>query len=96
MWPGFGENIRVLKWMFERIDDKAPAEKTPIGFVPTKDALDLTGIDVPNLEDLFKIDAKKYLQEAEQLESYFYMFGDWLPQGIRDELDHLKNRLLAT
>ncbi len=96
IWPGFGDNVRVLKWMFERIDDKAPAQKTPVGFVPTKEAIDLTGIDVPNLEEFFKIDAKKYLQEAEELESYFYMFGDRLPQGIRDELDHLKNRLLAT
>ena len=97
LWPGFGENIRVLKWMCERIDGKGKAEETPIGFVPTKDALDLSGIEIAEdaLEELFRIDRETYLRELEELESYFFIFGNKLPKGIRDELDAMKNRLLA-
>jgi len=98
LWPGFGENIRVLKWMFERINHKAKAEKTPIGYVPTEDALDLSGLEVSKeaLRELFRVDVESYLREVEELESYFFIFGEKLPQGIREELDGVKNRLLAS
>ncbi|NGX46947.1 MAG: Phosphoenolpyruvate carboxykinase [GTP] [Chlamydiae bacterium] len=97
LWPGFGENIRVLKWMCERIDGRGQAEETPIGFIPTKDALDLSGIEIAEdaLEELFRIDRETYLRELEELESYFFIFGNKLPKGIRDELNAMKNRLLA-
>jgi len=97
LWPGYGENIRVLKWMFERIDGKQNAEKTPIGYLPAKGALDLSGLDISEeaMEELLHIDRKEFLQSVEELESYFFIFGNKLPQGIRDELDAMKNRLLA-
>jgi phosphoenolpyruvate carboxykinase (GTP) len=95
LWPGFGENIRVLKWMFERVDDKASAEKTPIGFIPTKDALDLQGLQISDaaLEELLSIDKTLWNKEAEGLNSYLSQFKDKLPQGIKEELSLLKKRL---
>lgn len=97
LWPGFGENVRVLKWICERINGKGKAQETPIGYVPTVDALDLSGLEISKeaLEELFRVDVENYLREAEELESYFFIFGNKLPQGIRDELDGLKNRLLS-
>ncbi|NGX39923.1 MAG: Phosphoenolpyruvate carboxykinase [GTP] [Chlamydiae bacterium] len=95
LWPGFGENIRVLKWIFERCSGKGKAKETPIGYVP--EDLDLSGLDLSSdaMQELFEIDAESYLREVEELESYFFIFGKTLPQGIRDELDGLKNRLLG-
>jgi len=97
LWPGFGENIRVLKWMCERIDGKAEAEETPIGFVPKKEALDLSGIEVSDeaLQELLSVERESYLRETEELESYFFIFGSKLPKGIREELDAQKNRLMV-
>lgn len=93
LWPGFGENIRVLKWMFERCDDKVEAKETPIGFIPKN--LDLSNLSMSNeaFKELFRIDAEKYLREAEELERYFSIFGSKLPDEIRLELESLKNRL---
>jgi phosphoenolpyruvate carboxykinase (GTP) len=97
LWPGFGENMRILKWMFERVDGKTHAEKTPIGYVPTPDSLDLSGLEISeeNLKELLTINHMDYLKELEELESYFYIFGAKLPQGIREELDAQKNRLMT-
>lgn len=95
LWPGFGENVRVLKWMFERTEGKGEAIETPVGYVPAKGALDTRGLSLSDdaLEELFHIDAKQYLREMEELESYFFIFGSKLPKGIRDELEAVKNRL---
>lgn len=89
IWPGFGENIRVLKWIFERTDGTADANETPIGRVPKK--LDT---DIP-LDDLLNVDVEAWKKEHEELTDYFQMFGDRLPQGIQEELDNLKERLKA-
>lgn len=96
LWPGFGDNIRVIKWMFERTCDKADAKKTPIGFVPTENALDLSGIEISEaaIKELFHVDREQYMREVEDLEKYFFIFGNKLPDGIRLELEHLKNRIL--
>lgn len=96
LWPGFGENIRVLKWMFERIDGQKHALETPIGYLPTEKALDLTNFSLPkeNLTKLLAVDKEAYLREVEEIENYFFLFGNKLPQGIRDELDALKNRII--
>lgn len=90
LWPGFGENSRVLKWIFERTDEKAQGEETPIGVIPKE--LDVEGLKV-DMQELFAIDKHAFLKEAEELENYFFLFGKTLPQGIRDELDALKSRL---
>lgn len=96
LWPGFGENIRVLKWMCERIAGHGKADETPIGYVPSLDALDLSGLSIDQevLNELLHIDRESYLREMEELESYLFIFGSRLPEGIRSELDAQKQRLL--
>lgn len=95
LWPGYGENSRVLKWMFERCDGQGLFKKTPIGILPTADGLDLQGLNVPksDMEALLHIDNNLWQEEANELERYFSMFGDRLPQGLTNEIQALRNRL---
>jgi phosphoenolpyruvate carboxykinase (GTP) len=90
LWPGFGENMRVLKWIFERITGEGEGRETPLGTIPT--SLDTTGLDV-DLEALFAINVDEWRREIDGLRTYFAQFGDRLPQGITDELDALERRL---
>lgn len=98
LWPGYGENIRVLKWIFERLEGKGKAKKTPIGFLPTDDALDLSGLSLSQkaINQLLEVDTKSYLKEVEELERYFFLFADKLPSGVREELEKLKSTLIAS
>lgn len=95
LWPGFGENSRVLKWVFERVSGQGKATKTPIGWLPTEDALDLSGLSLPPtyLKELLTIDQQAWLKETEELKSYFTLFEDHLPKGISSELTALQQRL---
>lgn len=95
LWPGFGENSRVLKWIFERVNGSNNAVITPIGNLPSLGALDLTGLNISKskLEELFHIDPESWKKEVEELKQYFKIFGDRLPKGISDELVSLENRL---
>lgn len=95
LWPGFGENSRVLKWIFERISGQEHAVKTPIGYLPAEGAIDLTGLNLEAhaMEQLLFVDKKLWKQEAEELEHYFQKFGDRLPAGIKEELNQLKKRI---
>ncbi len=95
LWPGFGENSRVLKWIFERTEGRGDAQESPIGHLPTPEALDLEGIDIPqdSLNKLLSVNKEEWKQEAAKLKEYFSMFGDHLPAGIREELEGLENRL---
>ncbi len=95
LWPGFGDNIRVMKWIFERCDGKSEAEKTAVGYLPTKESLDLTGLDIPdkNLERILSIDKDEWCQEAKAMEDYYKQFGDRLPAELKQELDELEERL---
>jgi phosphoenolpyruvate carboxykinase (GTP) len=95
LWPGFGENSRVLKWIFERTDDLASAQMTPIGYVPTEKSLDISGLTLSkeNLRQLLRVDNNDWKQEVAELKNYFAIFGNKLPQGIRDELTYLEQRL---
>lgn len=95
LWPGFGENIRVLKWILERVIGKGKAQKTPVGHLPTEDALDLTGLNLSPgaLQSLLSIDKEEWKGEVKDLEEYFKLFGDHLPEGISEELTQLKQRL---
>jgi phosphoenolpyruvate carboxykinase (GTP) len=95
LWPGFGENSRVLKWMCERLEGKAKAQETPIGLLPTPDALDLTGLDVPkeDVEELLHVDVEAWKTEIQDLDDHFGQFGDRLPKRMSDQLDALKKRL---
>jgi phosphoenolpyruvate carboxykinase (GTP) len=94
-WPGFGDNARVLKWAIERIEGKADAVETPIGFVPTGDSLDLTGLDLTHahVEDAVRVDPEEWATELASIEEWYARFGDSLPQALKSELAGLKARL---
>ena len=95
LWPGFGENSRVLKWAIERIEGKAAAEETPIGHVPTADQLDLDGLDAPraDVEAALAVDVEEWKAEIPLIEEWFDKIGPSLPTSMRDELEALKLRL---
>lgn len=89
LWPGFGENSRILKWIFERTSNQAPANKTPIGYMPT--TLDVSGLSV-DLKPLLEVDTAAWQKEVDELASYFKLF-DRMPKALLDELTHLSQRL---
>jgi len=95
MWPGYGENSRVLKWVIERLDGTADAAETPIGLVPTPDALDTTGLDISDeaLAALLSVDAEAWRGEVSLVEGHFDFIGERLPSEMRDELRELEKRL---
>ncbi|HEY8472893.1 MAG TPA: phosphoenolpyruvate carboxykinase (GTP) [Natronosporangium sp.] len=95
LWPGFGENSRVLKWIIGRLEGTAEAVETPIGFVPTPESLDLTGLDIPreDLEAVLRVDPEEWKAEIPQVTEWFAKFGDKLPGVLWAELDALKARL---
>ena len=96
LWPGYGENSRVLKWICERIDGTGKAVETPIGYVPAPGAIDCTGLNVSDqdMAELLRVDINAWLQEVESIKKHYSQFGDRLPQGLRDELNALEKRLL--
>ena len=85
----------MLKWITERVENKDVAIKTPIGYLPKADSIDLSGlnIDKATMEKLLTIDPSKWLKQAELAEEYFKQFGTALPKGIKDEVTELKKRL---
>ena len=95
LWPGFGENSRVLKWICERIEGKANAVETPIGLVPTRDSLDLNGLDIPEtvMEELLTVRPEDWLSEIDPIREYYAQFGDRLPDVLNVEIDALEQRL---
>jgi len=97
LWPGFGENSRVLKWVVQRLEGEAEAVDTPIGRVPAPGSLDIEGLDTTE-DDIAKaltVDPEEWREELPQIEEWFDMFGDKLPTVLRTELDDLKERLKA-
>jgi phosphoenolpyruvate carboxykinase (GTP) len=97
LWPGFGENSRVLKWIVERIDGQADAVETPIGQVPTPESLDVSGLDLTEeqLAAALEVDVEEWQAEIPQITEWFEKFGDDLPTVLWTELDGLKARLGA-
>ncbi len=95
LWPGFGENSRVLKWVIERIEGKASAVETAIGHVPTPDSLDLDGLDLSaaDIEAALRVDTDEWRAEIPQVVAWFEQFGEKLPGVLWAELDALKARL---
>jgi len=95
LWPGYGENSRVLKWMCERVDGKIGAQRTPIGLLPRLEDLDLSGLDIPrsDLQELLKVDVGAWRAELPELERHFAQFGDRLPERLRRQLAGLRERL---
>ena len=95
LWPGYGENARVLKWMLERIEGKAAATETPIGAVPTSNAITLDGIDVSRetMKELLHVEPADWAKEHADVGEFFKKFGDRLPEEIHEEHHRLGERL---
>ena len=95
IWPGFGDNIRALKWILERCDGKDNADLTPIGYLPKEDALNIEGLDLSSqeLQGLLAVDTDGWLKESYDLEEYFELFGDHFPKPLSEELNALRSRL---
>jgi phosphoenolpyruvate carboxykinase (GTP) len=97
LWPGFGENLRVLAWIIARCNGGAKALDTPIGAVPTPDALNLSGLDIDGatVEELLAVDPAAWRHEADEIAKYLEAFGARLPTKLRDEMNHLRARLAS-
>jgi phosphoenolpyruvate carboxykinase (GTP) len=97
VWPGFGDNARVLKWIAERIDGEAEALDTPVGRTPTRDALDLDGLDLSDeaLATLLDVEAEVWTEEAALIPDFYAKFGERLPQALWDQHAGLTRRLDA-
>jgi phosphoenolpyruvate carboxykinase (GTP) len=95
LWPGFGDNSRVLQWVFERCDDRGGHVETPIGILPTPDAIDVSGLDVSadDLAALLAVDAEGWRKELPLIEEFYEGFGDALPDGLRRQVRALDDRL---
>ena len=95
LWPGFSENIRVLKWIFERLDKKAQAVKTAIGYLPTPESLDLSQLDIrsSSLKELLTVNSSEWQKELLQLKDYYKLFGEKFPIALVEELNALEKRL---
>lgn len=95
MWPGYAENSRVLKWIFERCDGKAKAVDTPIGKVPAEGSIDVTGVKVSadDMKELTTVDKEGWKAELPSIHEHYAIFGEKLPQGLKDELAALEKRL---
>jgi phosphoenolpyruvate carboxykinase (GTP) len=98
LWPGFGDNSRVLKWVFERIEGEAEASETPIGSVPRASDLDLGGLDTPAeaVEEALRVDPGEWRDELERIRDHFDGFGDKFPPSLRHELAALEERLRSS
>jgi phosphoenolpyruvate carboxykinase (GTP) len=97
LWPGYGENSRVLKWVFERVTGTGEAVETPIGRLPAPGSLDVQGLSIPpaQLEELLRIDVDGWSSELPLVREHYAQFGDRLPDGLREELAALEQRLQA-
>ena len=95
LWPGFGENVRVLKWILERVEGRGGAEETPIGFVPSRNALTLDGLNLSSetVDELLEVDPEDWEQELLDSKEFLNKFGSRLPRAIREEHDKLSGRL---
>jgi phosphoenolpyruvate carboxykinase (GTP) len=95
LWPGYGENSRVLAWVFDRCGDGAGATDTAIGRVPDEGALPTGGLDLAPgaLDELLTVDTEAWRAELPSIETHYERFGDRLPQALRDELEALAKRL---
>lgn len=94
LWPGYGDNIRVLKWIFERLEQTAEAKQTPIGYVPAPTAVDTSGLEgvAGKMDEILKVDKGEWLAECELIAEHQKIFGDRLPKEMAEEFEKLKSR----
>ena len=97
IWPGYGDNIRVLKWVLERVSGSEAAVETPVGFLPKENAIDLSELNInkEELNTILSVSKDDWLNEVEEIGNYFKKFGDKLPNKLSEELGNLKERLKA-
>ena len=97
VWPGYGENSRVLKWIIERLEGTAPAVETPVGHLPAPGAIDVDGLSlsVDHLDAALRVDPAEWLAELPKVEEHFAKLGDHLPEAMRTQLADLRARLTA-
>ncbi|AEV67669.1 phosphoenolpyruvate carboxykinase (GTP) [Acetivibrio clariflavus] len=95
LWPGYGENSRVLKWIFERVSGEGKAVKTPIGYMPTPDAIDTTGLDISEetMAELLKVNKDEWLKEVQSIREHYASYGEKVPKALIAQLDALEQRL---
>ena len=95
VWPGFGDNMRVLNWIIDRCEGKATATETAIGYIPQPEDIDLTDLDmdIETLKSILKVDKDVWTKEAEEIEEHYKKFGDKLPAALREQLETLKANL---
>lgn len=98
IWPGYGENLRVLDWIIDRCEDKIGAVETPIGYIPSAEDINvegLNGISLETVKDLLSVDIDRWKEEAAGIEEFYKIFGDTLPRELNDQLQILKQKLKA-
>ena len=95
VWPGFGDNMRVLNWIIDRCEGNATATETAIRYVPQPEDIDLTDLDmdIETLKSILKVDKEVWLKEAAEIEEHYKKFGDKLPAQLREQLENLKANL---
>ncbi|RKU16869.1 phosphoenolpyruvate carboxykinase (GTP) [Candidatus Poribacteria bacterium] len=95
LWPGFGENSRVLKWIVERVSGEGQAVETPIGYLPTDGAIDISGLDVTDdqMAELLNVDVEEWLNEIKSIREHYARFEETLPEALSNELAALETRL---
>ncbi|CDE73120.1 phosphoenolpyruvate carboxykinase [GTP] [Acidaminococcus sp. CAG:917] len=95
IWPGFGDNMRVLDWIIKRCEGAVDADETAIGFVPKAEDINIDGLDIniETLKGLLDVDKDMWKTEAEGIEEFYTKFGDKLPETLRSELETLKANL---
>ena len=97
LWPGYGENSRVLAWIFRRCEGKADAVQTPIGLLPPvgEGGIDIDGLDVTpeTMETLLEVDVEGWREQLPQMREHYALFGDKLPRELHDEFDSLVKRM---
>jgi phosphoenolpyruvate carboxykinase (GTP) len=98
LWPGYGENVRVLKWILERVEGRGEAEETPIGYVPGKKGLTLDGLQISTeaLRELFRVDPDDWETDLADSHEFFARFGDRLPEELREQHRRAVARIEAT
>ncbi|MBP3324149.1 MAG: phosphoenolpyruvate carboxykinase (GTP), partial [Clostridia bacterium] len=92
IWPGFGDNLRVLEWILKRCENEVDAKETAIGYVPNAEDINLEGLDfsIDALKGILEVDNAKWAKEAEGVEEFYKKFGDKLPCELKEQLNILK------
>jgi len=95
IWPGFGDNLRVLEWILARCENKVDAREVPIGYIPYAKDINIEGLSITEdtVEDLLSVDKETWKEEAKGIEEFYAQFGDRLPKELRAELETLKSKL---